>query len=80
MIPSGKRYKVFLMDRIASPATFVSSAGTVYFGLTLNDIGVAVGIISTLAALVMNWYFKRQHLKLAEGLAARGIAPDVPKD
>lgn len=47
-------------------ATYVSAGGTVYFGLTLNEIGVIVGIIATIVTLGMNWWFKREHLRIAQ--------------
>lgn len=46
-------------------ATYAAAGGTVYFGLTLNEIGVVVGICATIVTLVMNWWFKKQHLDIA---------------
>lgn len=53
-------------------ATYVFAGGTVYFGLTLNEIGVIVGIIATIATLAMNWWFKREHLKIARKTGSTG--------
>lgn len=54
-----------MADRIATPASYTSAVGTVYFGLTLNEIGVVVGIVATVVTLGVNWWFKLQHLRLA---------------
>lgn len=35
-----------------------SAAATAYFGLTLNEIGVIVGICTSLLMLVINLYFQ----------------------
>lgn len=51
--------------KVTSAASFTSALSTAYFGLTLNELGVIVGIIATIVTVVMNWYFKSQHLKLA---------------
>lgn len=39
-------------------AGHVSAGATVYFGLTLNDIGVLVGIVVSLAMWGTNAYFQ----------------------
>lgn len=43
--------------------TQVASAGTLIFGLTLNEWGVLVGIVTAILGLIMQWYFGNQKLK-----------------
>lgn len=54
-----------VMTKVTSGAAYVSSGATLYFGLTMNELGVAVGIVATIVTVIMNWYFKREHLKIA---------------
>lgn len=55
--------------KTANVVTQAAAAGTVYFGLTLNEIGVIVGIIVGVVGLIgqlsLTWYYKHQHLRLA---------------
>lgn len=41
-----------------SVAGHTSAAATAYFGLTLNELGVIVGIVTSLAMFVLNTYFQ----------------------
>lgn len=50
---------------IAARASYVSAGGTAFFGLTLNEIGVAVGIVVTIATAAVNWYYRHKHYLLA---------------
>lgn len=57
----------------AKAAAAYSASGTaVYFGLTVNEIGVWVGSICAVITMAVNWYYKYQHLKLAK----KGASPD----
>jgi hypothetical protein len=55
--------------KIAATVTQTGAAGAIYFGLTLNEIGVivgiAVGVIGLIGQLGLTWYYKHQHLQLA---------------
>jgi type II secretory pathway pseudopilin PulG len=46
--------------RSTSAATYASASGTMYFGFTLNEIGVAIGIIATVVTMVANLLFQRR--------------------
>jgi len=35
-------------------------------GLSLNDWAMLVGILTAAGTFIVNWYYKRQHLKLAQ--------------
>ncbi len=58
-----------LAIKTSNVVTQAAAAGTVYFGLTLNEIGVIVGIIVGVVGLIgqlsLTWYYKHQHLQLA---------------
>jgi hypothetical protein len=55
--------------KVANAVTQTAAAGTVYFGLTLNELGVVVGILVAIVGLIgqlsLTWYYKHQHLQLA---------------
>lgn len=55
--------------KTANVVTQAAAAGTVYFGLTLNEIGVIIGMFVAVVGLVgqlgLTWYYKHQHLELA---------------
>lgn len=55
--------------KVAGTITQAAAAGTVYFGLTLNEIGVVIGmlvaVIGLIGQLSLTWYYKHQHLQLA---------------
>lgn len=63
-----------VMTKVTSGAAYTSSGLTLYWGLTMNELGVAVGIGATIVTLIMNWYFKREHLKIARQQLDRKIA------
>lgn len=53
---------------IASKITYTSAGGTVVAGLSLNEWAAVVGIVVTIGAFVVNWYYKHKHYELAERL------------
>lgn len=61
------------METAVTKATSVgahsAAAATTYFGLTLNDLGVAVGIVSTVLMLAINFYFQWRRDKREEHAA-----------
>lgn len=50
---------------IASRTSYITAGGTVFAGLELNEWAVVVGIVATIITLLMNCYYKQQHLKIA---------------
>lgn len=63
------------MERTTQAMTYGGAATSVFSGITLNDVGVIVGIAVAVVGLFGNWaiqiYFKREELKLAK---ARHVA------
>lgn len=57
------------MERMAGMAPYAGGGSAVYFGLTLNEIGVVVGIVVGVLGLMLNAYFKMQHLRIARQVA-----------
>lgn len=57
-------------DQIVTKATSIaghgSAAATAYFGLTLNEIGVIVGIFTSICMLALNFYFQWRRDKREE--------------
>lgn len=51
--------------KVASAATYGGSGAAVLFGLTANEFAAIGGVVIALCGLVVNIYFKHQHLKLA---------------
>lgn len=51
--------------KAASAATYGGSGAAVLFGLTANEFAAIGGVVIALCGLVVNIYFKHQHLKLA---------------
>lgn len=56
--------------KVANTVTQAAAAGTIYSGLTLNEIGVIIGMFVAVVGLVgqlgLTWYYKHQHLELAK--------------
>lgn len=50
---------------VASKAAYTSAGGTFIAGISLNEWAILTGIAATIITLLMNWYYKEQHLKLA---------------
>jgi hypothetical protein len=42
----------------------VGAAGSVIFGLSLNEWGVVIGILVAVGGLGMQWYYRRKEYKL----------------
>jgi hypothetical protein len=48
-------------DKFATSASYTVSGATVVGGaLSLSDIALVIGIIGTIATLVLTWYFKKR--------------------
>ena len=55
--------------KIASAATYGGSSAAVIFGLTANEFAAISGVVIALVGLLVNIYFKHQHLKIARASA-----------
>lgn len=58
--------------KAALTATYGGSAGAVYFGMTANEIAAFGGLIIAIIGLLVTWYYKHKHYKLAE----KSLIPD----
>ena len=57
------------MNNITTAATYTASGGTVYLGYTIEAWGftaILVGIFFTIATFVINVWFQKHRLKIAE--------------
>ena len=54
-----------LLSKTATTATYTGSASAVIFGLSANEFAAVAGVLIALAGLVVNIWFKAQHLKIA---------------
>jgi hypothetical protein len=52
--------------KAATAAQYGGSASAVYFGLTANEIAAFGGLIIAIIGLIVNIWYKHQHLKLAK--------------
>lgn len=55
--------------KIASAATYGGSSAAVIFGLTANEFAALSGVVIAICGLLVNIYFKHQHLKIARASA-----------
>ena len=55
-----------LSTKVASAATYGGSSAAVIFGLTANEFAAISGVVIALCGLLVNIYFKHQHLKIAQ--------------
>lgn len=51
------------MEKHSSIFAYLASVGTAIFGgMTLHDVALGVGIITTIGTFAVNWYYKeREH-------------------
>lgn len=54
-----------IITKTASTATYGGSGAAVIFGLTANEFAAISGVVIALVGLLVNIYFKHQHLKIA---------------
>lgn len=56
-----------MFDRIREACAYVTGAVTAFFGaITINDVAVFVGILSTIGTFAVNYYFRSQENKRAQ--------------
>lgn len=55
-----------LSTKAASAATYGGSATAVFFGLTANEFAALGGLCIAVIGLLVNIWFKYQHLKIAK--------------
>jgi hypothetical protein len=67
-----------VVTKAAQVAQYGGAGGAVIFGLKANEFAALVGAGVAVLGLVVNLWFKYQHLKLARQAATRGKLP--PED
>lgn len=55
-----------LISKTATTATYTGSASAVIFGLSANEFAAISGVVIAVCGLLVNIYFKHQHLKIAQ--------------
>jgi len=55
-----------MSDPKTSIASYSTSAAAVIFGLAANELAAYVGMACAVLTFAVNWYYKRQHLKIIE--------------
>jgi tetrahydromethanopterin S-methyltransferase subunit G len=58
---------------IATKASYTTTAGSIIFGLTINEIGVLIGIVLGIATYVTNLIFRLKHLSLERDYKERQL-------
>lgn len=54
-----------VVTKVANTATYGGSGSAVFFGLTANEFAAVGGIVVAVIGLLINWWYKHQHLQLA---------------
>lgn len=54
------------VTKVATLAQYVGSGGAVVFGLTTSEWSVLGIIIVAVLGFAVNWYYRAQHLRLAQ--------------
>lgn len=57
------------ITKAATTAQYGGSGAAVYFGLTANEIAAFGGLIIAIIGLLVNIWYKHQHLKIAKDKA-----------
>lgn len=60
-----------MTDKITTFITY-ASAGVAFFLSFINSYAAALGVLIGVFTLIMNWWFKWQHLKLAKNKKSLG--------
>jgi len=59
------------MDKISTPASYGTSAGTAILGYSVNEFVSLVGLGLAVATFVVNWVYRRREWKLKQAEALR---------
>ena len=54
------------MEKAATAATYTGAGTAVFFGLTANEFAAVGGLVIALIGLLVNIWFKHQHLQIAK--------------
>lgn len=54
-----------MIEKASATAMYGGSSGAVFFGLTANEFAAVCGVVIALVGLVVNIWFKTQHLRIA---------------
>ena len=54
------------VTKVANTAQYGGSGAAVYFGLTANEIAAFGGLFIAVIGLLVNIWYKQQHLKIAK--------------
>lgn len=60
----------------ANTATYGGSASAVFFGLRADEFAAIAGVVIALIGLIVSWWYKAQHLRIAKERAARDLATE----
>ena len=65
-----------IADKVSSVATYGGSGTAIAFGLSASEwqaVGVVGGLFAAVIGILINWWFKREHLRIAQrnGMADR---------
>ena len=66
-------------ERAISATTYTASGSALYFGLTANEIAAFVGAAVAVLSLIVQVWYKHQHLKLAR-IAAEAVIRGEAED
>jgi len=58
---------------IATGTSYTAAGGTIVFGLTINEIGVLIGIVLGIATYITNLVFRLKHLSLERDYKERQL-------
>lgn len=58
----------------ATAATYAASSSAIVFGLSANELAAISGVCIAALTFALNWYYKREHLKLARERIERASA------
>ena len=47
-------------------AAYSASGSLMFFGMTMNDLALIVGMFFAAATFILNWYYKHQQLKVID--------------
>lgn len=60
------------MEKAATAATYAGASSAVFFGLTANEFAALGGLVIALVGLMVNIWFKHQHLQIAKKSVTQG--------